>query len=275
MPPASERRRRDPPTGQPHPAVPPRPPAPCPVRPVRRVQPTGRVKCYSRRRGRKAASSCGRAVPARMHPPTNWLSSWKRPMRPASRGTASPRFLFRAAPAAEARSAPIAQTLGWLVGVGAGLAGDRIGPSLRWAGEIAHGGRNWWRKAAWFRSFGGTGSNGASSRQGLGRQRVRWVPALVGRDRLHDLVTRMPTSVVALQPAAQADAVCRSVLAAVVDAISRAGAARLVRRRPRWRPAPRTEIAEAVLSAWKAVRSWRTPTWPVGSGKTSSDGLSR
>ena len=77
---------------------------------------------------------------------------------------------------------------------------------------------------------------------------MRWVPALVGRDRLHDLVTRMPTSVVALQPAAQADAVCRSVLAAVVDAISRG----------RCRPAgcagdraeanTRTEIAEAVLS---------------------------
>ena len=39
--------------------------------------------------------------------------------------------------AADARSAPISQTLGWLVGVGAGQGGDRIGPSLRWLGEIA------------------------------------------------------------------------------------------------------------------------------------------
>ena len=77
---------------------------------------------------------------------------------------------------------------------------------------------------------------------------MRWVPALVGRDRLHDLVTRMPTSVVALQPAAQADAVCRSVLAAVVDAISRAGAARLVAPAASPHASTRTEIAEAVLS---------------------------
>jgi superfamily II DNA or RNA helicase len=89
---------------------------------------------------------------------------------------------------------------------------------------------------------------GNSGRQGAGRHRVRWVPALVGRDRLHDLVTRMPTSLVALQSSAQADTVCRSMLAAVVDAISRAGAGRLVAPAAAPHASTRPEIAEAVLS---------------------------
>jgi SNF2-related domain/SNF2 Helicase protein/Helicase conserved C-terminal domain len=149
---------------------------------------------------------------------------------------------------AEARSAPIAQTLGWLVGVGAGQAGDRIGPSLRWAGEIALWGTELVAQGRMVPVVRGANAGGSGNRQGAGRHRVRWVPALVGRDRLHDLVTRMPTSVVALQPTVQADAVCRSVLAAVVDAISRAGAARLVAPAAAPHATTRTEIAEAVLS---------------------------
>ncbi|HEY3810652.1 MAG TPA: DEAD/DEAH box helicase [Acidimicrobiales bacterium] len=150
-------------------------------------------------------------------------------------------------PAAEARSAPIAQTLGWLVGIGAGQGGDRIGASLRWAGEIALWGTELVAQGRMVPVVRGTSSGPSTSRQGS-RHRVRWVPALVGRDRLHELVSRMPTSVTALQPAAQADAVCRSVLAAVVDAISRAGAARLVAPAAAPHSSTRTEIAEAVLS---------------------------
>jgi superfamily II DNA or RNA helicase len=151
-------------------------------------------------------------------------------------------------PSAEARSAPIAQTLGWLVGVGAGQAGDGIGPSLRWAGEIALWGTELVAQGRMVPVVRGANSASSGGRQGAGRHRVRWVPALVGRERLHDLVTRMPTSVVALQPTAQADAVCRSVLAAVVDAISRAGAGRLVAPAAAPHASTRTEIAEAVLS---------------------------
>jgi superfamily II DNA or RNA helicase len=149
---------------------------------------------------------------------------------------------------AEARSAPLAQILGWLVGVGAGQAGSGIGPSLRWAGEIALWGTELVAQGRMIPVLRGTTSGGAGGRQGAGRHRVRWVPALLARERLHDLVTKMPTSVVALQPAAQPDAVCRSVLAAVVDAICRAGAARLVTPATPPHAATRTEIAEAVLS---------------------------
>ncbi len=149
---------------------------------------------------------------------------------------------------AEARSAPLAQILGWLVGVGAGQAGEGIGPSLRWMGEIALWGTELVAQGRMVPVLRGATSGSGSGRQGAGRHRVRWVPALLARERLHDLVTRMPTSVAALQPAAQADAVCRSVLAAVVDAISRAGAARLVAPAAPPHASTRTEIAEAVLS---------------------------
>ena len=150
--------------------------------------------------------------------------------------------------AAEAHSAPISQTLGWLVGVGAGQGGDRVGPSLRWLGEIALWGTELVAQGRMVPVLRGASSGNSGGRQGAGRHRVRWVPALVGRDRLHGLVSRMPTSVVALQPVAQPDAVCRSVLAAVVDAISRAGAARLVAPAAAPHAGTRSEIAEAVLS---------------------------
>ena len=149
---------------------------------------------------------------------------------------------------AEARSAPISQTLGWLVGVGAGQGGDRIGPSARWLGEIALWGTELVAQGRMVPVVRGASSGSAGGRQGSGRHRVRWLPALVGRDRLHALVSRMPTSVVAFQPSVQADAVCRSVLAAVVDAISRAGAGRLVAPATPPHAGTRAEIAEAVLS---------------------------
>ena len=149
---------------------------------------------------------------------------------------------------AEARSAPLAQILGWLVGVGAGQAGQGIGSSLRWMGEIALWGTELVAQGRMIPVLRGATSGSGSGRQGAGRHRVRWVPALLARERLHDLVTRMPTSVAVLQPAAQADAVCRSVLAAVVDAICRAGAARLVTPAAPPHASTRTEIAEAVLS---------------------------
>jgi superfamily II DNA or RNA helicase len=147
---------------------------------------------------------------------------------------------------ADARSAPLSQTLGWLVGIGAGQAGERIGPSLRWLGEVALWGTElvaMGHMAPVLRS-----SSGGSPARGATRHRVRWVPALVARDRLHDLVVRMPGAVSAVQAAAPADAVARSVLSAVVDAVTRAGAARLITPAAPPHATNRAEIAEAFLS---------------------------
>ncbi len=155
---------------------------------------------------------------------------------------------------AEARSAPIAQTLGWLVGIGAGQVGGDVAPSLRWLGDVAVWGTELVAQGRMVPVLRGT-SPGQSSKPAAGgaksgpaRHRVRWMPALVGRDRLTEVVSRMPGAVVVLQVAPQADGVCRSVLTAVVDAISRAGADRLVAPAASPRSASRAEISEAVLS---------------------------
>ncbi len=148
---------------------------------------------------------------------------------------------------AEAKSATIAQMLGWLVAIGAGHGGDRVGPSLRWLGRVAVWGTQLVAEGRMVPVLrGSAGSSGG--RGGMGRHRVRWVPALVGRDHLAELVGDMPGAVAVLQSSPQPDGVCRSVLTSVVDAISRAGAARLVAPAVVPEATSRVEISEAVLS---------------------------
>ncbi len=150
--------------------------------------------------------------------------------------------------AMEARSAPLSQTLGWLVGIGAGHAGQEVGASLRWLGEVALWGTELVAQGHMVPVLRSATGSLSGSRPGSGRHRVRWVPALVGRERLHDLVVRMPGAIAALQTSNPADAVARSILAAVVDAVSRAGAGRLVAPAAPPHATNRSEMAEALLS---------------------------
>jgi hypothetical protein len=150
---------------------------------------------------------------------------------------------------AEARSAPIAQTLGWLVGIAAGQLGEHVGPSLRWLGDVAAWGTQLVAEGRMVPVVrGSTGAATSGGRSSTGRHRVRWVPALVERDRLVDEVAAMPGAVAALQSSPQPDGVCRSVLSAVVDAVSRAGAARLVVPAALSDATSRVEVSEAILS---------------------------
>lgn len=149
---------------------------------------------------------------------------------------------------AEARSAPIAQTLGWLVGVGAAPAGPQIGPSLRWIGMLAAWGTRLVAEGRMVPVLRGSSGTTGGGRAGTGRHRVRWAPALVERDRLVAAVAAMPGAVAALQTTPQPDGICRSILSAVVDAISRAGAARLVAPATVAEATTRLEVSEAVLS---------------------------
>jgi hypothetical protein len=149
---------------------------------------------------------------------------------------------------AEARSAPIAHTLGWLVGIGAGqIGGELIAPSLRWLGEVAVWGTQLVAEGKMVPVLRTSTSSGTQAR-GQGKHRVRWVPALSGRDRLQDLAAALPGAVSALQTAPQADGLCRSVLSAVVDAVCRAGADRLVAPAAVPQATSRVEISEAILS---------------------------
>jgi hypothetical protein len=154
---------------------------------------------------------------------------------------------------ADARSAPIAQTLGWLVGIGAGqvaagqTGGDVIGPSLRWLADAAVWGTELVAEGRMVPVLRTSTTSGSAGR-GQGKHRVRWVPALSGRDRLAELATSMPGAVAALQPASQPDGLCRSVLSAVVDAVCRAGADRLVVPAAVPQASSRVEISEAILA---------------------------
>jgi hypothetical protein len=149
---------------------------------------------------------------------------------------------------ADARSAPLSQTLGWLVGIGAGQGAEAVGPSLRWMGEVALWGTELVAQGHMVPVVRAATTGGSTTKAAAGRHRVRWVPALLGRERLHDLVSRMPGAVASLQTASPPDSVTRSVLAAVVDAVSRAGAGRLVAPAASPHASSRIEIAEAVLS---------------------------
>jgi hypothetical protein len=149
---------------------------------------------------------------------------------------------------AEARSAPIATTLGWLVSVGAGQVDpSEVAPSLRWLADVAVWGTELVAQGRMVPTLRGSTSAGSGGKPGS-RHRIRWVPALVSRDRFAELVGRMPGAVVALQSAPMADGVCRSVLGAVVDAVSRAGADRLVAPATPAYAASRVDLSEAVLS---------------------------
>jgi superfamily II DNA or RNA helicase len=150
---------------------------------------------------------------------------------------------------ADAVSAPLEGALGWLVGVGAGQLAPDAAPGLRWLGEVA----------VWATELAAQGrvvpnlvgpTGAQAARPGTAEYTVRWVPAVLDTKRLRSLSQKMPGSVAALEPPGPPDRVCRSVLAAAVDAVCRAGAARLVT--PATVPVARSrsEVSEAVLAGF-------------------------
>ena len=149
---------------------------------------------------------------------------------------------------AKAQWAPIDQTLGWLVAVGSGQLSDGVAPSLRWLGDVAVWATELVAQGRMVPTLRRSAHGEVPNTQSAAGHRVRWVPALVDAKRLRQFTGRMPGAVAVLDASMPAESVCRSVLAAVVDAVCRAGAARLVT--PAATPAARTrtDIAEAVLS---------------------------
>jgi hypothetical protein len=77
---------------------------------------------------------------------------------------------------------------------------------------------------------------------------VRWIAAVVDRERIRQLSARMPGPVRAFTPAAGAARLCRGVLNAAVDAICRAGVVRLVTAAVPPVARSRRDVAEALLA---------------------------
>ena len=180
---------------------------------------------------------------------------------------------------AEALVVPASRALGWLVGVGAGPAsrpdslangtptdgdgattsattnattgGADVGPSVRWLAEMAR----------WATELVCQGRMVPRLRRSRSRETgptapfsVRWLPALVDPERLTGLAARMPGAVAATASSEPAEGMARAVLAGMVDAICREGAARLVL--PATSPVARSplELSEGVLSGLDGSR---------------------
>ena len=160
---------------------------------------------------------------------------------------------------ADAVTAPVTGALGWLVGVGAGQLGAEAGPGVRWLGDVAV-----WatelvalgrmaptlaRSDNGGSEKGGSDKSSAGGRHATGNFNVRWVPAVVDGPRLRELGARMPGSVAALAPLPPSpERLCRGILSAAVDAVCRAGAARLVAAATAAVARTRGDVAEAILA---------------------------
>jgi hypothetical protein len=102
---------------------------------------------------------------------------------------------------APAVAAPPSEALGWLVGVGAGQLALDAGPSVRWLGEVAAWATNLVAQGRMVPTLRRGGSAIVRGRQRTGTYVVRWIAAVVDRERIRELSARMPGPVRATEVA--------------------------------------------------------------------------
>jgi hypothetical protein len=149
---------------------------------------------------------------------------------------------------APAVAAPLSAALGWLVGVGAGQLALDAAPSVRWLGEVAAWATDMVARGRMVPTLRRNGPAPARGKPRAGSYAVQWAAAVVDRDRIRALSARMPGPVRALDPSTGPERTCRTVLNAAVDAVCRAGAARLVTAATPPVARSRRDVAEAVLA---------------------------
>ncbi len=116
---------------------------------------------------------------------------------------------------APALSLPVADALGWLLGVGANDTDGPIGASSRWLGLVAVEAIRLVANG----SFAPTLQAHGRRDNGRTAYSVRWVPALVDRDVVTRLAESMPGSVAAITPKAEPRDTTQDALAAMVHAL--------------------------------------------------------
>ena len=151
--------------------------------------------------------------------------------------------------AAEAVSAPIESTLGWLVTLGAGSAGDLLGPSALWLGSVAALAVRLAAQGRMVPQLEKVADAQDGQRSG-GRSTfaVHWVPALIDRADVDSLARSLPGSVAVLERLQDPRAFIEAVAGDFLNVICRDAAARV--EVPASPPDPRSEqeVAEAVLA---------------------------
>jgi hypothetical protein len=144
---------------------------------------------------------------------------------------------------ADAVSAPVQQSLGWLVSLGGTADDEDLGPSVTWLGLaaglavrlVAHG-----RMVPQLQKVGDAPGNRSHFA-------VRWEPTLIDNEELSGLARSMPGAVAVLERQREPRAVTRAVVAGFVDAICRDAAGRVEVPAPPPHPNSASDVAEAVL----------------------------
>jgi hypothetical protein len=145
---------------------------------------------------------------------------------------------------AEALSISVDAALGWLAALGRGQGGDDIGDSLTWMGRVALEGVRHAARGALVPGLLVTGGDNSRAVEA----RVRWRPALVDGKRIDALAAAMPGTVPALTRTTPRAATV-DIVTSVVDAIARAGAARLdVPARPPTANSP-IDLADTIVAS--------------------------
>ena len=159
-----------------------------------------------------------------------------------------PVFVEKSDPA-PALQAPIAATLGWLVGLGSGPApeAESLAPSAKWLGLVAALAV---RLAAQGRMVPQVEKvEGAENRKGNKAEfAVRWLPALIDADELAALTRSFPGAVAALEQTNDPRVFLESVVGDFLDVICGDAASRVEVPAPPPDPRSEQEVAEAVLA---------------------------
>jgi len=151
---------------------------------------------------------------------------------------------------AEALSAPIHSTLGWLVALGTPTGGDELGPSARWLGYAATLAVRLVAQGRMVPQLE-KAPPPAEQRQGRGGRSsfaVRWTPALIDADELAELARTLPGSVAAVEHLQSPRAFTEAVVTDFLDAICRDAAARMEVPAPPPDPRTQQDLAEAFLA---------------------------
>jgi superfamily II DNA or RNA helicase len=145
---------------------------------------------------------------------------------------------------AEAVTAPIRQSLGWLVSLGSTAEDDQLGASVTWMGVaaalavrlVAQG-----RMVPQLRKVGDAPGNRSFFA-------VRWEPTLIDHDELTGLAKALPGAVAAVERQRDPRKVTGTIVSAFVDAICREAASRVEVPAPPPHPQRASEIAETALA---------------------------
>ena len=146
---------------------------------------------------------------------------------------------------ADALSAPLSSTLGWLVTVGHTHDDEGVGASVTWLGLAAGLALRLVAQGRMVPQLQRLQSDNSGKRSPFA---VRWSPTLIDHEEMSDLVKSVPGVVAILERQRDPRAVTKNVVGGFVDAICREAAARVEVPAPPPQPRSASEVGEAVLA---------------------------